>query len=192
MNAKPLSVLHSIAEHYHRDALDFAARFDVLWESQTHKTGRIKSFVDLLLGCECALKSHIVLGRLSDEPRTVYLQVRKASHQIAALARAATFLDDRSTYVALSQRLEQFSVFIRYSLDAYETFFPSYVERHEAKVNYSKTIGNNPWVLEVRAYLDVLLVSSNDAFSGMLTGDDIEAIIEHEREMKEFMESIAK
>lgn len=39
--------MRSIAEHYFHDARDFAARFDVPWENQTHKTGRIKSFVDL-------------------------------------------------------------------------------------------------------------------------------------------------
>ena len=191
MDTKPLSVLYSIAEHYHRDAWDFASRFDVLWENQTHKTGRIKSFVDLLMGCECALKSHVILGRLSDDPKVVYSIIRKASHQIGALAQAACYLQDRSPYETLEQRLQAFSVFIRYSLDAYETFFPSYIERHEAKLNYSQTIGNNPWVLEIRALLGNLLESSSGTFSGFVT-DDINAIIEHEKQMKEFMESIGK
>ena len=191
MITKPLSVLHSIAEHYHQDARDFASRFDVLWESQTHKTGRIKSFVDLLMACECSLKSHVILGKFSDDPKVVYGKIRQASHNIASLAKAACFLEDRSTYEALGLRLQEFSVFIRYSLDAYETFFPSYVERHEAKLNYTKTIGNNPWILEIRALLNVLLDSSTQAFAGFITNDGDE-IIEHERQMKEFMESIVK
>jgi hypothetical protein len=191
VQTKPLSVLHSIAEHYHRDARDFASRFDALWEIETHKTCRIKSFVDLLMACECALKSHVALGRVTEDPTDVYITVRKASHQIASLAGAARFLKDRTVYNELSSRLQAFSVFIRYSLDAYETFFPSYVERHEAKLNYTKTIGNNLWVLEVRALLQPLLESAGEAFSGFVT-DDIEAIIDHERQMKEFMESVAK
>lgn len=191
MDVKPLSVLYSIAEHYHRDAFDFASRFDVLWEDQTHKTGRIKSFVDLLMACECVLKSHIILGRLSDDPKDVYSRIRKASHQIEPLAKAACYLEDRSSYEAIAQRLHEFSVFIRYSLDAYETFFPSYIERCEAKLNYSQTIGNNSWVLEVRTILGTLLDSSNDRFSGFVT-DDIGAIVEHEKQMKEFIELIRK
>lgn len=55
MNLKPMSVLHSLAEHFHRDAVDFGARFDLLWEAGPlmHKMGRTKSFTDLLMGCEC-------------------------------------------------------------------------------------------------------------------------------------------
>jgi hypothetical protein len=35
-------------------------RFDQLWEAgpPMHKMGRMKSFVDLLIGCECTLKAH--------------------------------------------------------------------------------------------------------------------------------------
>lgn len=65
MDEKPLSVAHTLAEHFQRDALDFAARFDLLWEAGPllHKMGRTKSFVDLLMGCECALKCHCFLIR---------------------------------------------------------------------------------------------------------------------------------
>jgi hypothetical protein len=71
MKTTPLSVLHTVADHYKSDARDFLDRFDILWEAQLHKTGRIKSFVDLLLSCECILKCHIVLGRTSDDPITI-------------------------------------------------------------------------------------------------------------------------
>ena len=191
MDPKPLSILGSIAEHYTRDALDFAARFDILWENQLHKTGRIKSFVDLHMACECALKAHVALGRLNDDPKEVYTSIRRAGHQVAVLGKLAALNEDRSTYDELAARLQEFSVFFRYSLDAYETFFPSYVERHEAKLNYGKTIGNNAWVLEVRSSLDPLLHSANKATAGFVTGD-IEAIITHERQMKEFMDGYAR
>jgi len=189
MKTQPISVLHSIAEHYFHDAGDFADRFDVLWESQTRKTGRIKSFVDLLMATECALKAHVVLGKVSDEPTEVYQSILKAGHRIGVLANASTFLDERSTYDELALRLDKFSVFIRYSLDAYETFFPSYVERHEAELDYGATIGNNSWVLEVRALLNPLLSSLNEELTGFINSD-IEEIIEHERRMKEFMDSV--
>lgn len=186
---KPLSILRTIAQHYAQDARDFLDRFDLLWEDQLHKTGRIKSFVDLLMACECALKAHVVLGKSSDDPVVVYKGIRKAGHRIAPLAKAAVFLSSRSIYDELALRLDRFSVFIRYSLDAYETFFPSYVERHEAELNYSQTIGNPVWVLEVRALLIPLLDSLSDELGGFVT-DDIRAILEHERQMKEFIDSV--
>ncbi len=191
METKPISILHSIAEHYAQDARDFAERFDVLWEKQLHKTGRIKSFVDLMMACECGLKAHAALGRVSGDPTEVYTMIRKAGHRIGPLAEAATFLSDRSTYDELASRLDSFSVFIRYSLDAYETFFPLLVERDEAKLNYSQTVGNNRWVLEVRNLLDTLLASVSKELAGFVT-DDIEQILGHERRMREFMEAFKK
>ncbi len=190
MQPKQLSILHSIAEHYLRDGQDFSSRFDLLWEEELHKTGRIKSFVDLLMACECTLKAHVALGRLNDDPKEVYRSIRKAGHQIAPLAAAAHFLEDRTSYEGLSSRLQDFSVFVRYSLDAYETFFPFFVERTEAKIDYSRTIGNNTWVLETRELLKPLQAAANDFLSGFVT-NDIAAIIEHERQMKAFMEANA-
>lgn len=192
MQNKPLSLLHAIAEHYLRDAQDFAARFDVLWETQLHKTGRIKSFIDLTMSCECALKSHVALGRINDDARDVYLDIRSASHQIATLASAAQLMTDRTNYDQLATRLQDFRVELRYSLDSYGAFFPSYTDRLYAKLNYSKTIGNNAWVLETRALLTPLLTCANDAVSGFVTDDDIDAIFEQERQMKELIKGNSK
>lgn len=190
LQMKPLSVLNTIAEHYYRDANDFASRFDLLWEApaQLHKMGRIKSFIDLLMCCECALKCHVFLSHHAEAPREVYCKVRKYGHNIGRLADYATFLDDRSPYDHLKTNLGDFSVFLRYSLDAYETFFPSYMDRKDAEVNYSTTIGNNPWVLEIRSNLNTLLSSTQESFSGFVT-DDLEALFTHEKQMKEFADS---
>lgn len=190
MQPKQFSILHSIAEHYLRDGEDFSFRFDLLWEEALHKTGRIKSFVDLLMASECTLKAHIALGRLKDDPKEVYRTIRKAGHQIAPLAAAAHFLEDRASYEGLSSRLQDFSVFVRYSLDAYETFFPFFVERNEAKIDYSRTIGDNTWVLETRELLRPLQAAANKALTGFVI-NDIAKIIEHERRMKAFMEANA-
>lgn len=188
MENPPVTVLHTLANHYHRDARDFAERFDLLWEAQLHKTGRIKSFVDLLMACECSLKSHAFVGRRGEEPKTAYLKVRKFRHDIGQLADYACYLVDRNPYDFLKERLGAFSVFIRYSIDAYETFFPSAMEREEAPINYSKTIGNNAWVLEIRECLETLLDSIATEFSGFVT-DDLAALLAHELQMKEFADS---
>ena len=188
MSTLPISILHSIAEHYHCDGRDFCERFDLLWEAQLHKTGRIKSFVDLLLGCECALKCHIILGHRNEDPKTVYLGLREQGHNIGRLANCANYLDDRSQYEFLKDRLDPFSVFVRYSLDAYETFFPSAMERENALINYTRTIGSNPWVLEIRNCVESLLESTANEFAGFVT-DDLAALIDHEQQMKEFADS---
>lgn len=191
MNSQPLSVLHTLARHYARDAQDFLDRFNVLWERQPHKTGRIKSFVDLLLACECVLKAHVILGRIGDDPDIVYQEVRGHQHDISALADAARLLDDRTAYQFLKDRLGPFSVFIRYSLDAYETFFPSAMERADASIRYSNTIGNDPWVLECRDSVSTLVSFSERHLSGFVS-DDLSALMQNELQMKEFADNFIR
>lgn len=190
MKTLPISIQHTVADHYYQDARDFAARFDALWEDQLHKTGRIKSFVDLIMGCECALKSHAFLGHSHHDPEETYKQVRRAGHKVDQLSTLATFLPDRSLYDLVGSKLAPFSVFVRYSLDAYSTFFPELSDWADAPINYSATIGNNAWVLGVREDLKLLIDSSSPALSGIVS-DDIEAIIVHGQKMEEFMRRIA-
>jgi len=193
MDSKPLSVMHTLADHFHRDALDFAARFDLLWEAAPlmHKMARTKSFVDLLMGCECALKCHGIFGHLKEQPRDVYRRIRGFGHRVGDLADYAAFLDDRTHYNHLKDQLSEFPVFLRYSLDAYETFFPSFLDRKAADLNYSQTIGNNPWVLEIRASLEALNASVEGHIGGLVTADLVE-LLAHEKEMHEFAESCLK
>lgn len=190
MKTLPLSIQHAVADHYYKDASDFAARFDTLWEDQLHKTGRIKSFVDLVMGCECALKCHVFLGRLNQDPVETYGMIRSAGHNAEQLSKLATFLQDRSLYELVGSRLAPFSVLVRYSLDAYSTFFPAVTDWAAAPVNYAATIGNNAWVLAVRDRLRQLIDSSSPEFSGAIS-HDIEAIIQHEQDMEEFMRRVA-
>lgn len=187
MKTKPASVLHSLAEHYHHDASDFLDRFDVLWESQTHKTGRIKTFVDLLMGCECELKAHAILSRLQDDAVETYKAVKAAGHRIDRIADMATFMTDRTHYDYLKDHLSGLSVFIRYSFDAYGTFFP--FDYDHADINYSKTIGNSSWALQIRDHLRRMIEASNDEFTGMVS-DDISQIFDQEDQMTSFMEKI--
>lgn len=187
MKIKPASLLHSIAEHFHHDASDFIDRFDILWESQTHKTGRIKTFVDLLMGCECELKAHAILSRLQDDPLEVYKSVRAAGHRIDRLTEMAHFMEDRTHYDFLKDNLLGKSVFIRYSLDAYDTFFP--FDYDDADINYSETIGNHVWVMQIRRHLKLMIDASNDEFTGMVS-NDISELFALESQMTSFMEKI--
>lgn len=190
MKTLSISIQHSVADHYHKDARDFAARFDTLWEDQLHKTGRIKNFVDLVMGCECALKCHVFLGRLDQDPDETYRLIGRAGHSAEKISKLATLLQDRSIYELVGSKLSPFSVFIRYSLDAYSTFFPALTDWADAPINHTATIGNNAWVLGVRGDLERLIDSSSPEFSGIVR-HEIDAIIQHEQEMEEFMRRIA-
>jgi hypothetical protein len=184
---KPMSVMCSIAEYFYRDASDFSDRFDVLWEHGTlmHKMGRVKSFVDLMMGCECALKAHCFLGRLNDDPFVIYPNVRGMSHSIEKLADYANFLHDRSVYRSLQSDLSGFSVFFRYSLDADRDFFPSLIEHSD---RYSKSIGSNAWVLSIRENLRYLIDTASPCFRGFIA-DDFELLSKHDEELKRFAEN---
>lgn len=186
MDNKPLSVKHSIAEDYWNDARDFATRFDVLWEDQTHKTGRIKSFVDLLMSAECALKAHIFLANEQNDPKAIYERVRKAGHRIGPLADYAKFLPERSIYDTIKTQLAEFSVFLRYSLDAYDTFFPPLCD--QAQIKYSNTVGNDCWVMNVRTTVDSLINSVTCEFSGFVSMD-IKDILDNEQQVHELLGS---
>jgi len=180
------SVPRTLGEHYYADARDFASRFDRLWEMELHKSGRIKTFVDLLMGCECALKSHIFLGRENEDTKSVYRAVRKMGHDIGKLADYANYLSERSLYERVKDQLGTLSVFLRYSLDAYETFWPSALNVKEARCNHSRTIGSHRWVMNVRSMLEELLAAVNSEYSGIVDSD-LARLIEHERAMCEFV-----
>jgi hypothetical protein len=193
MQAKPVSILHSVAEQFHRDAIDFARRFDLLWEAGPlmHKMGRTKSFVDLMMGCECALKCDGLLTGLSEPPVEVYKRVRGCNHRIGGLIDHARFASSSEPYQILRQSLSDFPVGIRYSQEAYEAFFPAFIEPEAAGLNYSKTIGNNAWVLRVRGALEQLNESVSKEFVGEIT-DDFDALFAHEEEMKSFAQACRK
>lgn len=47
-----------------------------------HKMGRVKSFVDLLMACECSLKSHALLSMPDKTPVEAYRAVRACGHNM--------------------------------------------------------------------------------------------------------------
>jgi hypothetical protein len=183
LEEKAISVHYSIAQYYWLDARDFLSRFDALWEVETNKTGRIKTFVDLLMGCECALKSHVMLGLEKLCPKEAYSTLRGASHSISTLVDAAQLNKDRSDYDFLKNELSDFPIKIRYSLDAYDTFFPMLCDWSEADINHSKTIGCHPWVMSIRNALSRLVEDINPHFTGLVS-NDLAAIFRNEKEVK--------
>jgi hypothetical protein len=182
-------IKEEIAQNYLSDARDFRARFDLLWEKELHKTGRIKSFTDLLMAFECALKCHAVLSHRSNNPEEVYLAVRKCGHDISRLCGLAAFFEDTEIYKAVSKELGQFGIEIRYLLNADASFFPLFDGWENAPINYSQTIGNHPWVMELRETLNNLIDPLNEKFGGYVE-DTLEEILDHAVEMKEFCRKV--
>jgi len=175
-----------ISQSYFFDAIDFRNRFDHLWEKELHKTGRIKSFTDLLMAFECVLKCHAVLSHKSNNPEEVYKVVRRCNHDIAKLCALASFLKNSDIYKKVSEKLGQFSVEIRYVLNAEASFFSIIDGWENAPINYTQTIGNHPWVMELREILNTLIDPLYDKFGG-LVDDSLSDIIDHEREMVDFL-----
>lgn len=108
----PTSIIRTIAESYLHDAQDFVKRFDLLWEEMLHKSGRIKSFIDLLMACECVLKAHVAMTREHEQPDIVYRDIRKAGHNIEKLAGMANWMSSRIIYEDIAEKLKIFPVFI--------------------------------------------------------------------------------
>lgn len=183
----PLDVRHTVANHFHRDGVDFLRRFDALWEHGLlmDKMGRTKTFVDLLLACECTLKAHILLGSTHEDVSVTYKRVRNMGHRIDKLAAAANLMEDRATYDFFANQLAGLGVGLRYSLDAYDSFFPWMLDRADAPINYSATVGNHAWVMTVRERIATAQACSGTHFGGMVTSD-VGKLLEHEGTMLEF------
>ncbi len=170
------SVNIMLAQFYYYDAREFSQRFDFMWERHTSKTGRTKSFVDLVMGCESALKAHILLGLKDTDPRTAYKSCRNAKHNIANLADSAKYCSDRASYDFLKSSLGSFKIDLRYSLDTYGTFFPLFQQSEDSILDFSHTIGDTQWVSEIRSCLEALLEAVRPEFTGPVEFDFSETL----------------
>lgn len=193
MKQKPSSDLHLIAEHFYHDAVDFERRFSLLWESGQlmHKTGRIKSFIDLVMGCECSLKSHALLSMNGSSLSDAYEKVRSCGHRIDRLASLAAFLSDRTHYECLAINLRDFPVSMRYSLDAHEMFFPASIDGDTNDELYSETIGLDTWIGGVHNNLVHLNTSLAYEFSGDVSMDFCEHL-QQQRALRMFSDKHIK
>lgn len=160
MDLRPTHTHHPMASYYWIDARDFLSRFNILWENETHKTGRIKTFVDLLMACECALKSHILIQAKEDNAEDTYRKIRRSGHDIGKLVDLAVLNENQS--MIIKQQLRNFSVELRYALDAHDTFFLVELD-NEGLLLHSQTIGNNQWVMSIHQCIQKL-VNELDAY----------------------------
>lgn len=174
---------NDLACHFFTDASDFLGRFDILYEDYS-KTKRFKCFVDLLMGFECILKSHIFLSHKSESMEEVYRLVRKTGHDLRKLADLSSYLDG-DIYRNVKNELGEYSVLIRYSLDAYEKFLPSCIGFGEGKFNYSYTMTNHTWMMEMRNLLESLIELTATEFTGFAE-IDFDTIFDDAERMREF------
>lgn len=185
-NEDKFNILFTVAKHYLNDAIDFGARYDLTWEHGRGKSGRAKAVVDLLMSCECILKAHVLLSDKTADPVQAYKQLRSCSHDIARLADAAKYLNDRQYYDTLKSELKDISVFLRYSLDFYETFFPS---ADDFNAVYQTTLGNAAWLKNVRQTSQTLIDKLAPEFDWVYEGEELSVMLKHEKEMKAFIDA---
>jgi hypothetical protein len=179
-------VTFNLAQHYLKDALDFKNRFDILWERELHKSGRMKSFIDLYMCCECVLKSHYFLLNINNDAKKCYLQARRFSHDIPGLASAASGLVSSDIYEKIGSRFKDLSVSLRYSLDMWETLFEG------DNPIYSSTVGNHSWVLETREMCVRLIEMVTPSFSVSYQGSEVIELVALKTEMEKLVNEFIK
>ncbi|MDI9239453.1 hypothetical protein QLQ15_11115 [Lysobacter sp. LF1] len=181
-----VTVRDSVADYYHHDAMHFIQRYESLRPEDFNKAGRVKNFVDVIMAAECALKAHIFRGPSVAGPLELYREVRGLGHAIAGLANRADFLEDRRAYEAIKARLSGLSVFLRYSLDMWELYFPLVEqEGRGGPEQYDATVGSSRWRAEAVDEVKVLIRALDRG--ARVVEMDIGEILEHGAEMAEFV-----
>lgn len=181
-----MSVSQSIADHYVSDARHFLLRYSLLRLEDFNKAGRVKNFMDVVMAAECALKAHIFQGAGDADPVDLYRRTRRMSHDVSRLADAANLLPDREAYEAVKARLGELSIGLRYSLDMWETYFPSFGAGDMAR-QYDRTLADTEWraraIAEVQFLIDAL-VRPPQVIA------DLNDLIEESKEIEAFAEAI--
>lgn len=135
-----------------------------------HKMGRTKSFVDLMMGCECALKCDRLLAGFGEDPAEVYRRVRECSHDIRKLLGLSGYSKQLNVHEVLDGTFADLRVHIRYSYEADDAFFNFFSGGDSQNLKYARTIGDNQWVLVIREALEALNRSASKEFSGQVGG----------------------
>ncbi len=169
----------SLAAHYFLDALDLHSRFLAHWECQPRKSSRIKSFIDLLMACECMLKSQCVMARTSIPLDQAYAEVKGLGHSIEKLSRSAECTFASPAHEQARLHFSSFGVGLRYSVDAHEYFFPVIGAQSGGRHNYSGTLGNSDWMKAAESVVVELIAWGKAEFTGEVT-DEIEDILPNE------------
>ncbi|MDK2596919.1 hypothetical protein [Pseudoalteromonas obscura] len=114
----------------------------------------------------------------------VYRAIKRAGHDLIKLADIAKYSDNDS-YQKVKEELGTYSVFIRYSLDAYENFLPSCIGFEKGKYDYSATMTNHAWMIEMRDLLASLIAQTSEEFTGLVEFD-FEDLYGDAEKMREF------
>lgn len=166
----------ALAQHFYLDALDLYERFHAHWESQPRKSSRVKSFIDLRMACECMLKAKCVVARQHLPLFEAYKEVKDLGHRIQNLASQAQRAQSSTANERAVEYFDRFGVGLRYSVDAYEYFFPVARRLRDGRRSYASTLGDADWMNEAKAVVVELLEWGSLEFNGEV-GDDIEAIL---------------
>lgn len=166
----------SVAQDYYLDALDLHSRFRAHWEEQTRKSSRVKSFIDLLMACECMLKSQCIMERKSLPIAEAYAEVKALGHNIDKLSRSIKHQPTALIYTKARCHFSPFHVRLRYSVDANEYFFPILGVQSSGRPTYSETLGNSAWMEAAEDVVKELLEWGKTVFCGEVT-NDIETIL---------------
>ena len=172
-----------LAKHYFLDSLDLFHRFRAHWEEQPRKSSRVKSFVDLLMACECMLKSKCFMAKQHIPLIEAYKEIKTLGHNIERLATVANQTFPSEVNVRACQYFGEFSVGLRYSVDAHEYFFPMGKPTQSGRRPYSDTLGDTAWIKSASSTVEELIQWGKESFNGEV-GDDIEAILNEGMELE--------
>lgn len=183
----PSSLSHqSLAQHYYLDSLDLMFRFCTYWERQPRRSSRVKSFIDLMMACECILKSMSLIERQNLPILDAFSEVKKFRHNITKIA-----MDLGKRQHPKSDSIEsardvfgRFDVGLRYSIDSHTYFFPISGVRLSGAPTYDETLGNGAWVSQACSLVEDLLEWGKTTFGGELVVG-IKEIIESEEEIED-------
>lgn len=183
-----MSIHHALSQHFYLDALDLLARFETHWDSQPRRSSRVKSFVDLMLACECILKAQCILGRSNHSIEVAYDEVRAMRHDIKRLSESAEgFFPNRAHQLA-RQYFGLFTVSLRYSLDMHDFFFSPRDPGPGSLPGYEETLGNSVWMSGAKLAVRDLIDWGKPLFSGEIT-EQIEEILEVDEKIYQLMRS---
>ena len=135
-----------LAQHYFLDSLDLHNRFLQHWEDQPRRSSRVKSFIDLMMACECLLKAQCILSQNLKPLGEAYGQVKKFGHNIDNLSRFAEKSFPMQAHGQSRDYFGQFSVSLRYSAESHHFFNPIENSGPPDRPNYCMTLGNSVWL----------------------------------------------
>jgi hypothetical protein len=171
-----------LAQHYFLDALDFHQRFLTYWESAPRESSRVKSFIDLLMACECMLKSQCIIAYNAEPLSSAYERVKNLGHNIEKLSRNAEITFPSQAHEQARTYFGKFPVGLRYSVDTYHFFFPIIGSPPQNGLSYAHTLGNSIWMHQAEETVKALITWGKMRFCGEIDAN-IDSIMESETEI---------